>query len=66
MRRLFKTLILSLVLLGSSSAFAQNYKIATVDLGRVFTNYWKTRQAQVVIDGMKSDIESKGMDLMTT
>ena len=65
MRRLFKTLILSLVLLAGSSAFAQQYKIATVDLGRVFTNYWKTKQAQVVIDGMKSDIESKGRDLMT-
>jgi outer membrane protein len=66
MRKLLKTLILSLVLLGGTSAFAQQYKIATVDLGRMFTNYWKTKQAQVVIDGMKSDIESKGRDLMTT
>jgi outer membrane protein len=66
MRKLLKTLIFGLVFLAGTPAFAQQYKIATVDLGRMFTNYWKTKQAQVVIDGMKSDIESKGRDLMTT
>ena len=65
MRILLKNLILALVLLVGTSAFAE-YKIATVDLGRVFTNYWKTKQAQIVIDEKKSDIERSGKELMTT
>jgi outer membrane protein len=58
-------LIPAFVLFAGTSAFAQ-YKIATVDLGRVFTNYWKTREAQVAIDQKKSDIEVRGKDLMAT
>jgi outer membrane protein len=56
MSKLLKRLIPALVLLISTSAFAQ-YRIATVDLGRVFTNYWKTKQAQTVIDQHRADIE---------
>jgi outer membrane protein len=66
MRKLLRTLIPILVLFVGAPAFAQQYKIATVDLGRVFTNYWKTKQAQVAIDDKKADIESKGKDLMAT
>jgi len=65
MRLLLKKLIPALILLISTSAFAE-YKIATVDLGRVFTNYWKTKQAQIVIDETKSDIEKSGKELLTT
>jgi outer membrane protein len=54
-----------LILLIGTSAFAE-YRIATVDLGRVFTNYWKTKQAQTVIDEKKSDIEKTGREMMTT
>jgi outer membrane protein len=35
-------------------------------LGRAFTNYWKTKQAQVAIDETKSDIEKSGKELLTT
>jgi outer membrane protein len=65
MRLLLKKLIPALILLIGTSAFAE-YRIATVDLGRVFTNYWKTKQAQIVIDETKSDIEKSGKELMTT
>jgi outer membrane protein len=65
MRKLLKTLILGLVLFVGTSAFAQQFKIATVDLGRVFTNYWKTKQAQVALDGMRADVESRGREMMT-
>ena len=59
-----KRLIPALLLLVSTSAFAE-YRIATVDLGRVFTNYWKTKQAQVAIDEKKSDFEKRGKEMMT-
>jgi outer membrane protein len=65
MRILIKNLIFALVLFVGSSAFAE-YRIATVDLGRVFTNYWKTKQAQIAIDEKKSDIEKSGKELLTT
>jgi outer membrane protein len=64
MRRLLKTLILTFVLTIGTSAFAE-YRIATVDLGRVFTNYWKTKQAQGVIDEHRQDIEKTGREMMT-
>jgi outer membrane protein len=65
MRTLLKPLILALALLICASAHA-DYRIATVDLGRVFTNYWKTKQAQTAIDEHRSDIEKTGKDMMTT
>jgi len=65
MRILLKKLIFASILLIGTSAFAE-YRIATVDLGRVFTNYWKTKQAQVVIDAKKNDIQKDGKELMDT
>ena len=54
-----------LALLICTSAFA-DYRIATVDLGRVFTNYWKTKQAQTVIDETRTDFETKGKEMFAT
>jgi outer membrane protein len=65
MRTLLKRLIPVLALFICISAHAAEYRIATVDLGRVFTNYWKTKQAQVAIDEKKSDLEKKGKEMMT-
>jgi len=65
MRKLLKTLIAALVLMVGTSAFA-DYRIATVDLGRVFTNYWKTKQAQTVLDDKKADIEKSGKEMLAT
>lgn len=65
MRTLLKKLIPALVLLIGTSAFAE-YRIATVDLGRVFTNYWKTKQAQEAIDEKRADIEKTGKQMLDT
>jgi len=54
------------MLLISTSAFSAEYRIATVDLGRVFTNYWKTKQAQVAIDEKRSDFEKRGKEMMSS
>jgi outer membrane protein len=59
-----KRLILILVLFVGTSAFAQ-VRIATVDLGRVFTNYWKTKQAKAFIDQQRSEIEKNEKELIT-
>jgi outer membrane protein len=63
MRTLLKRLIPVLALFVCISAHAE-YRIATVDLGRVFTNYWKFKQAQVAIEEKKSDIEKRGREMM--
>jgi outer membrane protein len=63
MRTLLKKLIPALILLIGTSAFAE-YRIATVDLNRVFTNYWKTKQAQIVIDEKKRDSDKQQLELM--
>ena len=56
-----------LILFVSTSVFAQSQvRIATVDLGRVFTNYWKTKQAQTAIDEKKADIEKTGREMLDT
>lgn len=55
------SLFLSAVLLvvlsaGHASAQTQTAKIATVDLGKVFTNFYKTKMAQVSLDASKNQI----------
>ena len=57
MRKLLIRLIPALAFLICTSAHAADYRIATVDLGRVFTNYWKTKQAQVALDQKQSDFD---------
>jgi outer membrane protein len=65
MRILLKRLIPALVLLISTSAYAE-YRIATVDLGRVFTNYWKTKQAQIALDEKASDFDKTEKEKVAT
>lgn len=65
MKTLLKKLIPLLVLFVGTSAFAQ-FKIATVDLNRVFTNYWKTKEAQTAIDERRTDIEKTDKEMMAT
>lgn len=48
--------VLLLVSLMSDSAWAQG-RIATVDLRKVFENYWKTKQADVALKDRAADIE---------
>lgn len=63
MRMFLKRLIPVLALFVGTSAFAQT-RIATVDLGRVFTNYWKTKQAQTAIDSQRSDLEKTDKEMI--
>jgi outer membrane protein len=67
MKRLLMKLIPAVLLfcLMGGTTFAQN-KIATVDLGRVFTNYWKFKQASAAIDNLKADMAKTDKDLVDT
>lgn len=65
MRMLLKRLIPVFVLFVGTSAFAQ-YRIATVDLGRVFTNYWKTKQADMAIEEQRADMEKTDKDMVAS
>jgi len=42
----------------SLSAYGQS-RIATIDLGKVFENYWKTKQAQNIVKERRADIEKE-------
>jgi Outer membrane protein len=42
---------------------AQQLKIATVDLSRVFTNYWKFKQADAALQEMRTDMMKSFEDL---
>lgn len=66
MRKLLIRLIPALAFLICTSAHAADYRIATVDLGRVFTNYWKTKQAQVALDQKQSDFDKAEKEKVTT
>ena len=63
MRILLKRLIPVLALFVGTSAFAQ-MRIATVDMNRVFTNYWKTAQAQGYIEKDKADAEKTDKEMI--
>src|SRR5262245_57638671 len=52
-----------LFLLTGSSAFAQA-KIATVDLSKVFTNYWKYKQASAALEDLKTDLNKTGKQMV--
>jgi outer membrane protein len=47
---------LLLISLMSSPAWAQN-RIATVDLRKIFDNYWKTKQADAALKDRQADLE---------
>ena len=62
---MLKKLIPVLALFVGTSAFGQ-FRIATIDLNRVFTNYWKTKEAQTAIDERRSDIEKTDKEMLAT
>ena len=54
-----------LVLLGLTESVANaQIKIATVDLSRVFTNYWKTKQADAALQDMKGEMAKSDKELI--
>jgi outer membrane protein len=67
MKRLLIKLIPGLLLfaLMGEVAHAQNqFRIATVDLSRVFTNYWKTKQADIALQDLKSEMTKSDKELL--
>jgi outer membrane protein len=60
MTKSFRNLMLVVLTLGlmSSSAFAQG-RIGTVDLRRLFDNYWKTKQADAALKDRAADLDKE-------
>lgn len=46
-----------------SSSFGQ-YRIATVDMGKAFTNYWKFKQANAALDVQKAELEKSDKEML--
>src|SRR6185295_15998552 len=65
MRNIFsKSLALcALVMLSASAALAQP-KIATINLQKVFDNYYKREQAQAAFDDRKKALEKEGQSMV--
>jgi outer membrane protein len=55
--------VLLLVVLTSASASAQ-VRIGTVDLRKVFDNYWKTKQADAALKDRAADIEKEHKNML--
>src|SRR5689334_10256710 len=55
MKKLFFVLLLS----SSVAAFAAEAKIGTIDLRKVFDNYWRTKQADANLKDQASDLEKE-------
>src|SRR6266705_3080874 len=65
MRNLLRKLILGLLLMSllSGSAWAQG-KIATIDLRKVFDNYWKKKQAEASLKERQTDMEKEDRNMV--
>jgi outer membrane protein len=65
MKSLLRNIVpaLMLVLLTSGSAWGQN-RIATVDLRKLFDNYWKTKQADAALKDRAADIEKEHKNML--
>lgn len=53
----------SMLLLAAAPTFAQG-KIATVNLNKLFDDYWKTKQAKAAFDEQKADLEKEGKSML--
>jgi Skp family chaperone for outer membrane proteins len=53
------------LLLAATVAQAEG-KTATVNVGRLVDNYWKTKQAKAALDSRKADLEKEGKAMITT
>src|SRR5881394_484334 len=60
MKKWFSTLIPGLLLIGfmGASAFGQG-RNATIDLRKIFDNYWKTKQADAALKDRAQDMEKE-------
>src|SRR5262252_2970762 len=60
-RRLFSVLLVGSLM--TVSAWAQT-KIATIDLRKVFDNYWKTKQADAALKDRAADMEKEHKNML--
>jgi len=62
--KMLRTTILTILLLAvlSVPALAQS-KIATVDMGKIFKGYWKTKQAEVALNKRVADLQKEIRDM---
>ena len=65
MKNTFRILVPTILLLAftSLSAHAQN-KIATVDVSKIFTGYWKTKQAENALNDRKADLAKEDRTML--
>lgn len=56
--RVVLSTVLLTALLGSS-ALAQQQKIATVDMRKLFDGYWKTKQAEAALNSRKAELDKE-------
>src|SRR5712671_741504 len=65
MRNLLRKLVPGLLLMSllTGSALAQS-KIATVDLRKVFDNYWKKKQAEASLKDRQTDMEKEDRNMV--
>src|SRR3954470_21622595 len=52
-------LFLSLLLASTLAGFGAEQKIATIDLRKVFDNYWRTKQADANLKDQAADLEKE-------
>jgi outer membrane protein len=64
MKRVLMQLAAAVMLLSLSTAPAlAQARIATVDLGKIFNNYWKTKQADTALHDRQADLRKEGLGL---
>ena len=61
--KLITTTCAFLVFLAAIPAMAEG-RIATVNLGKLFDDYWKTKQAKAAFEDQKADLEKEGKGMM--
>src|SRR5437867_9371093 len=67
MKRFFGRVAAGLLLFSflTSCAWAQQGRIATVDLRKIFDNYWKTKQADVSLKDRAADMEKEHKTMLS-
>lgn len=58
------TVAFAFVLLFAASPASAQGKIATVNLNKLFDDYWKTKQAKAAFDDQKADLEKEGKAML--
>ena len=61
--KFFTTTFALMLLCAAPSALAQG-RIATVNLSKLFDDYWKTKQAKAAFEDQKADLEKEGKGML--